>query len=284
MGQHRGRRGGALPGRGRRAFDAVEGVADREDARRRGTEGRVHAGAPGAGVQGDAAAAGQFVIGDPVAGEDHRVAGEDPCAAVPVADGHAGQPAPAAQLAHRRLREQRDPRHGGGPRALRDHRHHVRTRPPQRAHRLPGHRLGAHHHGPPADGQAVPVDRLQQLPGGQHTLRAGARDQPGAAGAFPGARGEDDGAGRDPLQARRAGGLQGQRAGPAGGRDAGADRGPGGDRGLRRPRRVLGTPEPGARRPAEASVVEVARHSARLRLAFQDLDPPGARGRQPGCV
>ena len=56
--------------------DGVQQVADREDAgalvRRRGVDER----AEGAGVELDAAGAGEFVVGDPVAGEDDGVAVE----------------------------------------------------------------------------------------------------------------------------------------------------------------------------------------------------------------
>jgi hypothetical protein len=112
-------------------------------------------------------------------------------------------------------------------------------------------------------------------------VRAGARDQPCGARAFPGAGGEDHRPCLDRLRAARTDGVQRQRARPVEGGDAGAYDGPGAP-GRGDEASGVGGAGQEARPGAVAAMGTVAWHSPGLLLPVQDLDPGHAGGGQPG--
>ena len=79
----------------------------------------------------------------------------------------------------------------------------------------PADQFGADDHRAAARGAVVQVHEVLQLAGGVDPGGPVAGDEAGGPGSFPGAGGEDDGAGRDPLPPVGAGDLDGPRPGPA---------------------------------------------------------------------
>jgi hypothetical protein len=172
------------------------------------------------------------VIGDPVPGEDQRVAPDEPdraCAEIDEFDPI--EPAAADHAAQCRRRPYRGPpacRSGKRERSVAllpglvgDQRDDIGARVRERDHRREADVLGADDQGAAVQSLSVEVNALLQLPGGHNAMGPVAGDQPRWARTLPAAGGEQHRRRGDGLDAIGAG----QDGGP-GSRPAG-DRGPG---------------------------------------------------------
>ena len=194
------RQRGDISGLGR-----VHQVACGEDPWRRRLKPCVDHGSARARIHGHARQPGQFVIGDPVAGEHHGVARYEPCrAGADVRHLHPGQPSPVVQLAghpadrgpgpHRHPPAQRRAEPEGGvallPLVLGDQRDHASACVRERRRGGEGNVLGPDDQGPAGQPLLPQVYPLLQLAGGHHPGGAVARDQPGRPRPFPAAGGQ----------------------------------------------------------------------------------------------
>ncbi len=294
------RQRGDISGLGR-----VYQVARGEHARSRRLQPGVDHGSARAGIHGQAGQPGQLVIGDPVAGEDHDLARNEPRhAGADVRHFHPGQPLPAGQLAdagpgpHRQPPAQRraEPERSVAllPLVLGDQRDHARAGVRQRRRGGEGNVLSPDDQGPAGQPLVPQVYPLLQLTGGHHPRGAVARDQPGRPRPFPAAGGQQHGGrahGLDPTaagQRDRAPRIKIKRV-KAGDRGAQPQLGPGSCR--------RGGQRPGVRRTghhpvqvtqAEPGVEAVPGDAAGLGLPVRheygtDTEAPQLdRGRQPG--
>jgi hypothetical protein len=216
--------------------DRVEQVADREDAVGGGAQPGVHDGAQVLGVDLETAQAGQFVIGNPVPGEDHGVAGEGPPLPVievleldradPVPADHAGDPGAPGDR-HAQAQPPRGGHRGVGlrPTVLGGHQRGPAARGPQGQHGGPADQFRAHDDRAGAGRLVVQVDVVLQLAGGEDAVRAVAGNQARGPRPFAGTGGEHHRAGIDPARPPRAGHQQRAIGGPRGDHGRQADLG-----------------------------------------------------------
>ena len=208
-----------------RRFRGVHEVPRGEDPGNGCLQRGVHGRPAGARVELGSRQPRQLMVGDPVAGEDDRVAADEPGAAgAQIGQLDPLQPVAAGYPAHRRRRPDRGPPAGRGgerergealvPWLVGDQREDIGARVRERDHRREAHMLRADDQG--AAGQPLPVevDPLLQLPGGHHAGRPAAGDEPGGARPLPAAGGEQHRRRGDGLDAIGAG--QGDGYGAAG--------------------------------------------------------------------
>ena len=274
-----------------RRFRGVHEVPRGEDPGNGRLQRGVHGRPAGARVELGSRQPRQLMVGDPVAGEDDRVAADEPGAAgAQIGQLDPLQPVAAGYPAHRRRRPDRRPPAGRGgerergealvPRPVGDQREDIGARVRERDHRREAHMLRANDQGAAEQPLPVEVDPLLQLPGGHHAGRPAAGDEPGGARPLPAAGGEQHRRRGDGLDAIGAGQGDGYRAagacppGPAGDRGSSAYLGAGLDGG---PRIVPGVGRPG-HDPAQvaqpiAGVRAVPRDAAGLGFPVRDEDP-----------